>query len=203
MRREKRYSAHEDKNRPTLTQVNSLILRMEDYLDRQTGHSWRQRRVTGERPEMDAILPAHKVSWGRIYVPVQLQHRMVRSFVAGTHEILVYDGSTYVDWVANKTEGRNADWFVNQERGVVYLNLPFLPPFRRGEIFEFKYDYGEANVPGWVADACTMLVAARLEQASTRASGDIGDKMSVRDRAEYWQSEAQRLINENREFVSV
>jgi hypothetical protein len=200
LRGERDYSAHEQdqRKRRTLGDVNTVILEAEDTIDTETGHAWRQRRVVEEERDLDAIMSAMNPAFLRRYVPVHLHHRVVRA----VNKLQVWDGSTYVDWVVSKTQGRDADWFVDKERGIVHLSLAFI--LRRGNLFLIDYDYGESVVPGWVKKATKYLAAADLEEAVVRPGAQEGGRFRSSDtRHERWAAEAWRLIHDHRELRSV
>ena len=57
-------------------QIEKIIRRKEDELDRRIGHAWRSKKITGERHSLPLL---YIFGWG---TPLYLQHRHIYDFDA-------------------------------------------------------------------------------------------------------------------------
>ena len=112
---------------PTNTVVDSFIEMSEARVDELTNHAWATSRagtVTNERARIQLVRSNVVNSRGRI----QLEHYPIVDLASGTDKLNVWDGSAYTEYVANKTgtntvtDSVNKDWWVDTERGIVYIN---------------------------------------------------------------------------------
>lgn len=191
----------EEGRRPTLSQLNTRIMRWEDWIDRHCRHAWRQRRVTNLRD--DLFIGALKFGnrWDhnqRLYDnwwSAKLPHRMLRPFVSGTHKITIFTGGQDRDLVATGTENRvGGTHWIEHDIGVIHIRRGLV--LLKDRRFGATYDYGESNVPGPIATACAYLVAAELEISQPgRAPDRDADKIRSSSRYDYWWREAHRLLD--------
>src|SRR3990167_3958807 len=80
---------------PTLAQVNNMIRRAEEKIERITHGAWRVQRETEEFP---ASAPFKHYTVG---LPYYLKHRNVKTLATGSGDkIEVWNGSSWVDWIA-------------------------------------------------------------------------------------------------------
>lgn len=187
VRRETRYSDHEDRGRPTLTRVNELILWAEDECDRTTRHAWRQRRVSNEYRDLDGSADVYG------FIMVDMRHRAIRTLAAGDGaKVEVRAGSSWEDYLQTRTQGVGGDFWIQEELGLLYLKRRYFAITK--DAVRLSYDYGETTVPRSIKRATALLVAAELEIPSVRPSSDGGDVLSIRDRADDWRREARTLL---------
>ena len=144
---------------PNKTQVEKLIIRKEEELDRRIGHTFgRSKQVT----EVHDLPLLYTYGWG---TPIYLRHRNCRDLdgTAGDKiEIWEGTGSNYSDILGG------SQWY---EFEPVYGRL-----FLRGYIFTIMrkyrvrvtYRYGDLTVPEDVKDACIKLVAIEILNSSFR-----------------------------------
>lgn len=135
---------------PTLTEVEQIINRKEDYIDKRTGHAWRERAILEEY-----VNPTDYNRFGN-GVRFDLKHRKIKEFdTLENDKIEVWNGNEWIDYVATKTEGRNDDYWVDYINGIVYIR-------KRSGFFEhgirITYRYGEDLVDGTIEDIATKLV---------------------------------------------
>ena len=180
---------------PNKTQVEKLIIRKEEELDRRIGHTFgRSKQVT----EVHDLPLLYTYGWG---TPIYLRHRNCRDLdgTAGDKiEIWEGTGSNYSDILGG------SQWY---EFEPVYGRL-----FLRGYIFTIMrkyrvrvtYRYGDLTVPEDVKDACIKLVAKDIVTTSFRMDSLPigGDTMSWKDMIEYWLADVEQCI-ENRKEVFV
>ena len=183
---------------PTSTVVTNLIERAQDWLDDKTGHAWRPKTVTKEYRE-----PSSGYVWS-LGIRFKLAHRTLTTFASGTDLIEVWDGSSWVDYVATKTAGRADDYWVDETNGIAFLT-------DRSSIYphgvRFTYRYGESSVPGHVEDCITKMVAIdilnQFEDLLVFPDDGVTNKPSHLDRMRQWQSDIDKIIDDLMEFDMV
>jgi len=131
---------------PTDTEVDQWINNAEDEIDRGMNHAWRSTSISTEYYDYDGSGLLHLKSW-----PVQ------GAFESGTDLVECWNGSTWYDLVANKTEGRGNDFWVDYDQGVIYF-LAYAPMVGKRSI-RVTYVHGESAVPGWIEKLCNKMVA--------------------------------------------
>ena len=182
---------------PTKAQVEKIINRREEYLDRRIGHTFgRNKTITKEIHDLPLL---YTYGWG---TPLFLQHRNCRDLdSAQGDKIEVWEGaaSSYTD-ILNNTE-----WY---EFEPVYGRL-----FLRGYIFSIMrknrvrvtYRYGDATVPDDIKDACIKLVAIDLLNSSLRL--DVlpmgGNGVDTRQSITYWKQDIEEIIAERAEVFGI
>ena len=175
---------------PNKTQVEKLIIRKEEELDRRIGHTFgRSKQVT----EVHDLPLLYTYGWG---TPIYLRHRNCRDLdgTAGDKiEIWEGAGSNYSDILGG------SQWY---EFEPIYGRL-----FLRGYIFTIMrkyrvrvtYRYGDLTVPEDVKDACIKLVAIEILNSSFRM--DIlpmgGSGIDVATSKAEWRADVENMI-ENR-----
>ena len=145
---------------PTKAQVEKIINRKEEILDRRIGHTFgRDKTITKEIHDLPLL---YTFGWG---TPIYLQHRNIRDLSnAAGDKIEVWKGSEsdYDDILTD------SQWY---QFDPVYGRL-----FLRGFIFSIlrknrirvTYRYGDATVPEDIEDACIKLVSIDLLTTSLR-----------------------------------
>ena len=182
---------------PNKTQVEKIILRKEEELDRRIGHTFgRNKTITKEIHDLPLL---YTYGWG---TPLFLQHRNCRDLdSAQGDKIEIWEGaaSSYTD-ILNNTE-----WY---EFEPVYGRL-----FLRGYIFSIMrknrvrvtYRYGDATVPDDIKDACIKLVAIDLLNSSLRM--DVlpmgGNGVDTRQSITYWKQDIEEIIAERAEVFGI
>jgi len=159
---------------PTLSQVNDLILRAQDDIDRQFNHAWRQWKVTGEYHRVYPLEYRYSliVSQPRI----ELNHReIVPLSSAAGDKLEIYLGTTdnqgWQDWLdpANgKVESRSGgDFWVDYENGFIYFNRYFFWwQYVKGVRVTYRFG-GQltaypSGVPYWVKDLTVKMAAIEI-----------------------------------------
>lgn len=143
--------------RPTLATIQKWIYSASDTIIQETGHAWHEVTVTDEYHNIDTNYQYHL----RAGVRIKLNHRKIREFssASGDH-LYVWDGSAYVDYLTDKTEGRDNDYWVDYTNGVLYLTSYYQRVFEKP--IKLTYRYGETSVPYDIRQACAQMVAERL-----------------------------------------
>lgn len=176
---------------PTSTVVENFINRAEDQIDFSTGHAWREKTVSEEYLE-----PSSTYRYGT-GISFNLLNRSIRSITS----LYVWDGSNWVDWIATKTEGRNADYWIDETNGVLYM-VTLSQVFPRGVYC--TYTFGETTVYGSIEEAATKLAALEIIQSpefSTVVFTEAGQSYTKHDvRIKNWQDKVNQILLNNSEF---
>lgn len=184
---------------PSKSEVEGVILTIEDIIDNHTGHAWRERTVTEEYP--DPI--QHTPNKERFY-EYGLSHRAVKEPLdSGEGDNLeVWEGDSYNDYLSNRTEGRAEDYYINPSRGVLYVRTVLVrgPWVSRDlqDLVRITYRYGESSVPDAIQRATTLLTAASLTSGEIVSvgvpqGGDV-DRVSLDGKASSWQTQASMAL---------
>lgn len=201
--------------RPTIYEVIDLCSRVEDEIDRSTSHSWRTRyssTTTGNVTQAEWVVANmyyefHNIDQPYVYdagIPIFLNHRKILQLNATLGDVIgVWNGSSYENFITTKTEGRNADYWLDYDMGVLYIRMMF--PFIRHRTIQVKYRYGEQDVPGDVTKLATYLVAIDLALSDDRSylipAG--GDSVKLDAKVRVWEERANRLKQNLAEFANV
>ena len=98
---------------PNTTQIEKIIRRKEDELDRRIGHAWRSKKITRELHDLPLL---YTFGWG---TPLFLAHRNLYDLdQAEGDKIEVWEGaaSNWTDILGN------SQWYdANYERGTIHL----------------------------------------------------------------------------------
>jgi hypothetical protein len=182
---------------PTTTEVETLIEQNEDIINKRTGHAWKSTTVTNEYQDLE-------MPWeDDAGYPLHLKHRTITTLSSGTDKIEIWNGNSWVDWVASSTytEGRSSDFWLKYEQGVLYIR--HLNPKKRGRM-RLTYRYGEATVDKGIKKLCTLLTARdlaknedyRMNYAEGAEGYPLGSKMPS------MEDEIERLFRQYSEVVT-
>jgi len=179
---------------PNKTQVEKIINRKEEELDRRIGHTFgRTKQVAKEIHDLPLL---YTYGWG---TPVFLKHRECQDFDSSAGDkIEVWQGadSSYTDVL------QDSQWWDFEP---VYGRL-----FFRGYIFTIlrknrvrvTYRYGSATVPLDVTDSCIKLVAIDILNSSFRMDVlPVGaNGIDVASSKAEWRADIENCI-ENRQEI--
>lgn len=186
---------------PSKEEVERIILRKCDQIDRSTGHAWRERRVVDEMRDIDG--PYYWNSG----VPVPLRHREVITPLdsAKGDKLEVWEGEEYRDWIAETeyTEGRGGDYWVHVEAGILYIYRR--PLYINRLNLRISYRYGsdaQYGVPGDIEEVAAKLTAAELIRGDLYGQlvpgGDSGlDANQIADR---YEEQAKEILRNRTEL---
>jgi len=196
---------------PTDTEVGYFIDDAEDEINQRTQHAWKT--VTAGPEYYD--IPINSI-YGRadgnfsMGVPIFMRHRHIIDFetaavTADSDYIQLWDGSKYENWVTAKTEGRSEDYWLDNQKGVLYLKQ-FYYPYRNQKL-RLKYRYKESPVPYDIRKACAMMVAIRVLSTDDRsvALNETGDptRQNYSDRITKMQTEIDKILHNRVEFIVI
>jgi len=187
---------------PNKTQVEKIINRKEDELDRRMGHAWRSKTITRELHDLPLL---YTFGWG---TPLFLAHRNLYDFDADEGDkIEIWQGAsaTWENILGNGT------WYdTNYERGTVYLRGFIFSILRKNRV-RMTYRYGgegyggDTTIPGDIEDCIVKMTAIELVNTSFRMDrlpmGGTGiDLQAVKGR---WIQDIEKCIDNRREVFII
>ena len=191
---------------PTNTVVDSFIEMSEARVDELTNHAWATSRagtVTNERARIQLVRSNVINSRGRI----QLEHYPIVDLASGTDKLNVWDGSAYTEYLANKTgtntvtDSVNKDWWVDTERGIVYINnyatLNMMNSSPQGVDAYVTYRYATASTPNEIKLATIYFTAAMIamnDDLNLMQEGD--DSMDNAARSQRFEEMAMKVLKD-------
>ena len=188
---------------PKKTTVEDYIYRAEDEINRHTGTSWMPVTVTDEIHRM-IYKPSRNIKTWR--PQITLDYRPIVTLVADTDKIEVWNGGSWTEWVATKSEGRNDDFWIDYANGIVFFEKGFpLHAFNEG--VKFTYRYGYSTVHKWVEELAVLMAAKNvIEFDRTRmiAAGGSGgiDKPSLDASIIHLRNEIKERLDEGTWIVN-
>jgi len=143
---------------PTLETVENIIRRKEDFMDKVTNSSWGVRQTDYEFYDIADIVPARNVG-----IKIFLGHRNIQTLNAAIGDAFgVWDGSSYVDWISTKTEGRDNDYWIDYNLGILYI-MTTISYFGKKRV-RIRYRYGGTETE---FDGAQLIGAVTLTVDST------------------------------------
>lgn len=194
---------------PNKKQVEKIIQRKEDEIDRRTGHAWRIRQARTEVHDLPII---YEFGWG---TPIFLRHRKIRTNENGGFDpaqgdkIEVFNGASsgtgggaqYTDI----TTSQPGTYELEPEYGRLYMRGFIFTVMRKNRI-RITYRYGEDEVPQDISDICIKMTAMELMTTSFRADvlpiGGSGG-WSWKDSFEQWKEDIDRVISQRQEIITI
>lgn len=185
--------------KPSEEDVKELIRQKEDEIDFNTGSAWRTRFSQSESGQDTAstdfefydLKLEQRITAG---IPVFLRHRFVKTLSAIAGDALsIWDGSTYTDYIANKTEGRANDYWLDTEAGILYIRDVYRTI--RDKPLRIKYRYGRTSVPGDITRLCTLMVCIDLAMSDDRSYllPEGGNNIMLDAKVRNWQKIVDEL----------
>ena len=182
---------------PTKAQVEKVINRKEEILDRRIGHTFgRNKTITNEIHDLPLL---YTFGWG---TPIYLQHRNIRdlSNAAGDKiEVWKGSGNEYDDILTD------SQWYqFDPVYGRLYLRGFIFSIMRKNRI-RVTYRYGDETVPLDVADACIKLVSINLLTTSLRMDRLPvgGSAMTWNDIIAQWKEDIEECVMNRREAFPI
>ena len=182
---------------PNKAQVEKVINRKEEVLDRRIGHTFgRNKTITNEIHDLPLL---YTFGWG---TPIYLQHRNIRdlSNAAGDKiEVWKGSGSEYDDILTD------SQWYqFDPVYGRLYLRGFIFSIMRKNRI-RVTYRYGDETVPLDVADACVKLVSINLLTTSLRMDRLPvgGSAMTWNDIIAQWKEDIEECVINRREAFPI
>ena len=182
---------------PNKAQVEKIINRKEEELDRRIGHTFgRNKTATREIHDLPLL---YTYGWG---TPVFLQHRNCRDFsTSAGDKIEVWEGagSNYTNILDDE------QWYdFEPVYGRLFLRGYIFTIIRKNRI-RVTYRYGDDTVPLDIADACIKLTAIDLLNSSFRMDvlpeGSNGADMQA-SKAD-WRADVENCIDNRQEIFFI
>ena len=181
---------------PTLADVEAEIVRSEDEINRATINSWKTITITKEYHSIKP--PIHRYEGTQIFIG----HRNVAVFSSGAGDKLeVWNGSTDEDYLLTRTEGRNNDYWVNEVDGILWLRT-YPRILRRTFDVRLTYRFNEPTITKDIEKACIRLTAIALVSSDDKSLlfPEGSSNVPLLDKIQLWQSEADKIIQDNKEL---
>jgi len=182
---------------PTKAQVEKVINRKEEILDRRIGHTFgRNKTITNEIHDLPLL---YTFGWG---TPIYLQHRNIRDLSnAAGDKIEVWKGESneYDDILTD------SQWYqFDPVYGRLYLRGFIFSIMRKNRI-RVTYRFGDATVPEDVEDACIKLVAIDLLTTSLRMDRLPvgGSALTWGEIIEQWKEDIEQCVINRREAFPI
>ena len=182
---------------PTKAQVEKVINRKEEILDRRIGHTFgRNKTITNEIHDLPLL---YTFGWG---TPIYLQHRNIRDLSnAAGDKIEVWKGESneYDDILTD------SQWYqFDPVYGRLYLRGFIFSIMRKNRI-RVTYRFGDATVPEDVEDACIKLVAIDLLTTSLRMDRLPvgGSALTWGEIIEQWKEDIEQCVVNRREAFPI
>ena len=191
---------------PSDSDVDSFITMSMSRVEELTKHAWataRAKVVTNERARIQLVRSNVINSRGRI----QLEHYPIVDMASGTDALNVWDGSAYTEYLANKTgtntvtDSVNKDWWVDTERGIVYINnyatLNMMNSSPQGVDAYVTYRYATASTPEDIKLATIYFTAAMIamnDDLNLMQEGD--DSMDNASRSQRFEEMAMKVLKD-------
>ena len=186
---------------PNKTDVDNTIEEMQDEIDHTTQHAWRNIQVTDEYYDLPLYPYGHGYNYD-VGIAINMRHRKIKSLSsAAGDKIEVWNGSTYDDWLTDKTEGRADDFWLEPEQGI--LHLKYYYPYYRKKAVRLSYRYGETTVPLDIQRACSMMVAIVFLQNDDKTAmlNETGStNLEYINRINQMQKQIDRILNRRMEI---
>lgn len=184
--------------------VTSFIEEATDEIDSRTHHAWRAVTVSNEYHDISSYPVPYESA--DTWIKISIKHRAVRAFSSGSGDkIEVWDGASWIDWVATKTEGRAGDYWADLKKGKLYMRFSLLFFKERG--VRLTYRYGETTIPNDIRRACAMLAAVNLYRNDdmSDATAETGDPVVAPydARISQMEREIKRILHNRVEVFAI
>lgn len=185
-----------DSTKPSLNTIMDWIFDAEDEIDNDTRHSWRETTISDEY---------HNTDGERGYTcksQINLDNRNIKTFDTDEGDKLeIWTGSEWEDYITEKTEGRDEDFWVDYENGVIYIRNGYF--YYRDKGARISYRYGETSVPRDIKKVATLIVVRDFylnEDRSNMLPSGEGQNLSYPSKLELIEREINKKLNRHREF---
>ena len=180
---------------PTKTQVDELIVESEDEINQQTLNSWKEKTVTNEYHTIG--VPEIRYEGVKIF----LENRNIKTLTTPADKLLIWNGSEDEDYLITRNEGRNKDYWINEEDGILFIRT-YPRYLRRKFDLKITYRFGELAVPGDIKKACIRLTAIAVIQSDDKSLlfPEGSANIPLVEKTNLWQAEVDKIVSNNREL---
>jgi len=180
--------------------IQEKINRIEDEIDKRVGMTWKT------ATENQRYYTAH-ATFDRDRFVIYLPKRKVQSVTVLT----VFDGSTDINYLTDRTEGRDEDYWFDKEQGKVYIRDIAYQYIRRQNNIQIAYTYGygatsgdRTAVPLDIERAATLMVAAEVvnvDDWTALLPGGEGVTLNASEKISIWRDEAEDILRRHKEIT--
>lgn len=181
---------------PNKTQVEKLINRKEDEVERRTGHAWKETTISNEVHDLPLI---YTFGWG---TPIFLHHRNIKdlSSASGDKIEIWKGGSNAWEDILSNTE-----WYdVNYQFGKLFLR-GFIFSILRKHRVRVTYRFGDTTVPGDIKDIVIKMVATEIINTSFRMDKlpTGGSGIDIQYSLNRWRDDIDKTIHDRTEIITI
>ena len=186
---------------PSIAQVEKLIKRSEDKIDRRTGHAWRTKTTT----EIYNLPLLYTFGWGTF---IALKHRNIK-YKAGADTCLdTAEGDKIEIW--NGSNGQWSDYVctpgsydIEYIKGEVYLRGFIFSILRQNRV-RVTYRFGDTTVPEDIKDAIVKLTCIDLIRSSIKMDDlEFGGAIKKEEAMSMWKEEVDNIVHDRAEVFVI
>ena len=110
-------------------------------------------------------------------------------------------GSDFEDYLVTRNEGRDKDYWVNEQEGILWLRT-YPRIFRRSFDVRLTYRFKEPTLKKDIEKACIRLTAIAIVESDDKSIlfPEGSSNIPLMDKRTIWQREANKIIQNNREL---
>jgi hypothetical protein len=186
---------------PSIAQVEKLIKRSEDKIDRRTGHAWRTKTTT----EIFNLPLLYTFGWGTF---ISLKHRNIK-YKAGADTCLDTAAGDKIE-IWNGSNGQWSDYVctpgsydIEYIKGEVYLRGFIFSILRQNRV-RVTYRFGDSTVPEDIKDAIVKLTCIDLIRSSIKMDDlEFGGAIKKEEAMSMWKEEVDNIVHDRAEVYVV
>ena len=186
---------------PSIAQVEKLIKRSEDKIDRRTGHAWRTKTTT----EIYNLPLLYTFGWGTF---IALKHRNIK-YKAGADTCLDTAARDKIE-IWNGSNGQWSDYVctpgsydIEYIKGEVYLRGFIFSILRQNRV-RVTYRFGDTTVPEDIKDAIVKLTCIDLIRSSIKMDDlEFGGAIKKEEAMSMWKEEVDNIVHDRAEVFVI
>tara|TARA_R110002096_G_scaffold30020_2_gene89982 strand:+ start:85 stop:720 length:636 start_codon:yes stop_codon:yes gene_type:complete len=186
---------------PSIAQVEKLIKRSEDKIDRRTGHAWRTKTTT----EIYNLPLLYTFGWGTF---IALKHRNIK-YKAGADTCLDTAAGDKIE-IWNGSNGQWSDYVctpgsydIEYIKGEVYLRGFIFSILRQNRV-RVTYRFGDTTVPEDIKDAIVKLTCIDLIRSSIKMDDlEFGGAIKKEEAMSMWKEEVDNIVHDRAEVFVI
>ena len=186
---------------PNTAQVEKLINRKEEEIERRIGHAWRSKKITREVHDLPLL---YTYGWG---TPLFLQHRNIYEFDgAEGDKIEIWQGAS----AAWENILGNGQWYdIEYEYGRLFLR-GFIFSILRKNRCRVTYRYGGENfagdteIPDDIKDCVIKMTTIEILNTSLRMDVlPTGGAANISESKRKWAEDIEKCVDNRRELFVI
>ena len=116
----------------------------------------------------------------------------------------IWNGSSYDNWLVDRTQGRAEDFWIDHEQGILFLRLFY--PYFVTKVIRMGYRYGETSVPKDIRRATALHASILLLESDDRSFlvSETGDstRLTYAERIAQYEKQIEKILH-NRTEINV